>query len=141
MVAVTVKRRIKVIPDRVFGAMTDPNRAKKFMFATEGGKMTRVEIEPKVGGKYVFVDHREGEDVEHIGEIINIESPRLIEFKLNVEKYAEHPAHIKIEIENLGHWCEVVVTHEMHPDYEDQKGATIDGWNAILEKLANLIEG
>jgi len=140
-IQVTVKRRVKVIPDRVFGALTDPMRAKHFMFATDNGKMIRVEIEPKIGGRYVFVDQRDGEDVEHSGEIVNIEPGRLIEFDLKVEKYSEHVDRVRIEIENLGHWSEVIVTHDMHEDFEGDTKIMEAGWKDILDKLAKTVEG
>ncbi len=135
-----VRRRVQVIPDRVFGALTDPMRAKRFMFATDKGKMTRVEIEPKVGGKYVFVEQRDGADVEHLGEIVRIERPRILEFDLRVEQYSEHADRVCIEIENLGHWSEVVVTHHMHPDFADDIKIMEAGWKELLEKLAKTVE-
>lgn len=139
-ITVSVKRRIKTIADRVFGTLTDPQRARNFMFATEHGKMTHVEIEPKVGGKYIFVDERDGEEVHHVGEITKIERPRLLEFKLTVEKYSEHSSLVKIQIEDLGLWCEVTIIHEMHEDFGEDKPQMEAGWNDILEKLASIIE-
>ncbi len=135
-----VKRRLRVIPDRVFGALTDPNRAKRFMFATDNGKMIQVEIEPKVGGKYCFVEQRDGVNVEHIGEIVRIERPRLLEFDLRVEQYSEHTDRVRIEIESLGHWCELILTHQMHPDFADDVKIMEAGWNDILDKLEKTIE-
>lgn len=135
-----VKRRVKVIPDRIFGALTDPKRAKNFMFATEKGKMVRVEIEPKVGGKYVFVDQRDEVDVVHNGVIVKIESPRLLEFDLTVEQYSEHTDRIRIEIENLGLWSEVVISHQMHPDFADDRQIMEAGWKDILDRLARTVE-
>lgn len=135
-----VKRRVKVIPDRVFGALTDPKRAKNFMFATEKGKMVQVEIEPKLGGKYLFVEQRDGEDVVHKGLITRLEPPRLLEFDLTVEQYSEHTGRVRIEIESLGHWSEVVILHEMHSDFADDLKIMEAGWKDILERLARTVE-
>lgn len=110
------------------------------MFVTETGKMVHVEIDPQVGGKYVFVEERDGEEVEHAGEFTKIERPNLLEFKMMVEKYSEHPSLVRIEIESLGHWSEIVVTHEMHSDFEDDKALMLSGWEEILKKLAALLE-
>ncbi len=139
-VQVQVKRRLNVIPDRAFGALTDPLRAKSFMFATDKGKMTHVEIDPKVGGKYIFIEERDGTSVEHLGQFLKVERPRLLEFELRVEKYSEHTNRVRIEIESLGHWSEITVTHFMHADFADDIKIMESGWNDILDKMARTIE-
>jgi uncharacterized protein YndB with AHSA1/START domain len=36
-------------------AWLDPEKATKFLFARPGGEMVRVEIDPRVGGRYSIV--------------------------------------------------------------------------------------
>lgn len=54
----TVTRSIDAPAERVYDAWLDPNLARKFLFATEGGSIIRAEIDPKVGGRFTMTDRR-----------------------------------------------------------------------------------
>jgi uncharacterized protein YndB with AHSA1/START domain len=72
-----VTHRFNATPERVFDALLDVEKARRFMFATPTGQMVRAEIDPRVGGAFCFVDRRDGEDVEHSGEYRNRPAARL----------------------------------------------------------------
>ena len=139
-VVVTVARRFGASAERVFDAFLDPAKAGKFMFATPTGEMVRVEIDARVGGRYAFVDRRDGEDVEHVGEYLEIDRPRRLAFTLSVDKYSQDADLITIDIVPLESGCELTLTHEMSPDYAEYAGRTREGWTGILENLAATVE-
>src|SRR6185295_11003762 len=60
---VRVTHRFRASAERVFDAWLDPVRAGTFLFASPDGKMLRAEIDPRVGGRFEFVDRRDGIDV------------------------------------------------------------------------------
>ena len=131
---VRVTHRFSQSPDRVFDAWLDPAKAKKFLFATPAGEMVRAEIDPRVGGRFTFVDRRNGEDIEHVGEYLEIDRPRRLVFTFAVPKFSPERTTVTIEVTPSGRGCELALTHEgVLPDYASR---TEGGWKMILEGLA-----
>jgi uncharacterized protein YndB with AHSA1/START domain len=58
MTGVTVKHRFTASAERVYDAWLDPEKARKFLYATATGEIVRCEVDARVGGKYVIVDRR-----------------------------------------------------------------------------------
>src|SRR5690242_3540929 len=101
-----VTRRFSASAERVFDAFLDPAKAGRFMFTTPTGQMVRVEIDARVGGKFVFTDRRDGEDVEHSGEYLEVERPRRLVFTIRVPKYSQNVDRVTIDITPLAGGCE-----------------------------------
>lgn len=132
--SLVVRRVFDAPPERVFDAWLDPGSAGKWLFATETGEMVRVEIDARVGGRFVFVDRRDGEDVEHTGEYLGIDRPRRLAFTFAVPNYSAIATYVTIDIVPNGSGCELTMTHEnVLPEWLEP---TRSGWTGILEKLA-----
>lgn len=137
-VTVHVTRRFSASAERVFDAWLDADKAGRWLFATATGQMVRAEIDARVGGAFVFVDRRDGEDVEHVGEYLEIDPPRRLVFTFRVPKYSPHFTRVTVEIVRLGTGCELTLCHEgVLPDYVTRTEA---GWTTILEGLARSLE-
>lgn len=136
-VTVRVSRRFSASAERVFDAWLDPEKAGRWLFATPTGQMVRVEIDACVGGQFAFVDRRDGEDVEHVGEYLEIDRPRRLVFTFSVPKYSSVSTRVTIEIQPLGTGCALTLTHEnVLPDYGTRTEA---GWTMILDRLAEAL--
>jgi uncharacterized protein YndB with AHSA1/START domain len=136
-VSVKVTRRFDTPAERVFDAWLDPAIAGQWLFATPTGQMVRVEIDARVGGAYAIVERRDGEDIEHVGEYLEIDRPRRLVFTLIVPKFSEHPSVVRIEIVPRESGCELTLTHEnVFPDYQTR---TESGWGMLLGKLAETL--
>lgn len=134
---VTVTRRFNASPERVFDAWLDPGVAGKWLFATPTGEMVRVEIDARVGGQFIFTDRRDGEDIDHVGEYLEIDRPRRLVFTFAVPKFSSQYSQVSIEITPLKDGCELTLTHEeVLPDYADR---TASGWNTLLGSLATAL--
>jgi uncharacterized protein YndB with AHSA1/START domain len=130
---VRVTRRYDAPQERVFDAWLDPDRAGKWLFATPRGQMVRVEIDARVGGSFVFVDRRNGEDIEHTGEYLEIDRPQRLVFTFHVPKYSKDSTRVIIDIVPRNGGCELALTHEnVLPDYSSRTEA---GWILILDNL------
>ncbi|WP_116807117.1 SRPBCC family protein [Steroidobacter cummioxidans] len=138
-VKLSVKRPFTASAQRVFDAFLDPTKAGQFMFATATGKMVRVAIDARVGGTYVFVDRRDGEDVEHAGEYLEIERPRRLVFTLRVAKYSTDQSVVTIEIVPRGTGCELTLTQTVSAAFAEHLQRIEAGWGAILDHAATVI--
>ena len=125
-----------VINGRVCDAWRDPAKAGKFLDATEEGEMVRVEIDGRVGGRYSIVERRDGQDVEHTGEYLEIDRPRRLVFTLQVPLFSEKADRVTVEIRPTDGGCELVLTHETSPEWADQSG---EGWKMILDGLREIV--
>jgi len=135
----SVTRQFTASAERVFDAFLDPAKAGKFMFATATGQMVRVQIDPRVGGSYAFVDRRDGEDVEHVGEYLEIQRPRRLVFTLRVEKYSNDTSTITIDITPRGSGCELRLTQVVTKQYAEHLQRIEAGWAMILDHAATVI--
>lgn len=137
-VQVQVSHRFAASAERVFDAWLDPEKACQFLFATAQGKVVRTEIDARIGGGFVIVDRRAGEDVEHVGTYVEIDRPRRLVFSLRVPRYSEDTSTVRIEIVPLASGCELTLTHEMARRWDEFRGRTQEGWQRILDVLAEL---
>jgi uncharacterized protein YndB with AHSA1/START domain len=129
-----VRRRFDASAGRVFDAWLDAKRAAKFLFATPTGVMVRAEIDARVGGRFCFVDRRDGIDVEHVGTYLEIDRPRRLVFEFGVPQYSAELTRVSIDIVAIDGGCELTLTHHgVLPDFVDR---TRQGWTGILEGLA-----
>src|SRR5262249_25147466 len=106
-VTVRVTHRFTASPERVFDAWLDPEKASRFLFATPTGQMVRAETDPREGGRFTFTDRRDGEDVAHVGEYLEIDRPRRLVFTFAVPKYSSVVTQVTIEIVPLDSGCEL----------------------------------
>ena len=133
-IEVRVARHFSIAPERVFDAWLDPVNAGRWLFATLSGQMVRVEIDARIGGSFILVDRRDGEDVEHVGEYLEIDRPRRLAFTFAVPKFSTESTRVTIGIVASETGCELTLIHEgVLPEYASR---TETGWNGILDRLA-----
>jgi uncharacterized protein YndB with AHSA1/START domain len=138
-ILVRVTHRFDASAERVYDAFLDPARAGLFLFATATGHIVRCEIDARVGGGFIIVDRRSGEDVAHTGTYVALERPRLIAFDLSVEKYSSEKSRVTIAITPQRKGCELTLTHELRKEDEPFRDRTQAGWQAILDVAAEIL--
>ncbi|HEY2444308.1 MAG TPA: SRPBCC domain-containing protein [Rhizomicrobium sp.] len=133
-ISLKVSRRYAAAPERVFDAWLDPKTVGKWLFATPNGQMIRVEIDARVGGQFTIV-RREGDDIEHVGEYLEIDRPRRLVFTFGVPKFSAEMTRVTVEIAPAGQGCELTLTHDgVLPEWAER---TQSGWGMILDGLEN----
>jgi uncharacterized protein YndB with AHSA1/START domain len=125
-------RSFDACAERVFDAWLDPATAGKWLFATPTGQMTCVQIDGRVGGKFLLIRRDDG-DVEHIGEYLEVDRPHRLVFTFKVPKYSAETTKVSIDIVPDGSGCKLTLTHEgVLPEWIER---TRQGWTMVLDNL------
>lgn len=101
----TMKREFNVKPEKVFDAWLNPVTMKKWFFTLEGTNKV-AQNDPKVGGNWEIVDHRQGVDYRAIGDYVEINSPEKIVFTFKMPQFSELEDTITVELKELGQGSE-----------------------------------
>ncbi|MGG0664342.1 SRPBCC family protein [Viridibacillus arvi] len=123
--------------DKVFEAWIDPEKVKKWMFPK--GDFQRVEIDGSVGGSFSFVDLREGREIDHRGEYLEIDRPKRLVFTWGIPKESPDAARVIIDIISTKTGCELTLTHELHPEWSDFAPQTEQAWRNMLEAMDEVL--
>ncbi|MGE7625460.1 SRPBCC family protein [Viridibacillus sp. NPDC096237] len=122
-----------ITSDKIFDAWIDPDKVMKWMFPK--GDIVRVEIDARVGGSFSFVDLRDGTEIDHSGEYLEIDRPNRLAFTWGIPKESSDSARVNIDIISTRTGCELTLTHELHPDWSDFVPQTERAWRSMLEAM------
>ena len=137
LVKLAVSHTYSSPPERVFDAWLDPGKAGRFLFATPDGEMIKVEIDPVVGGGFNFTERRGLDDVEHIGEYLEIDRPRRLVFEFGVPMYSPDRGRVEVDIEGFAEGgCRLTLTAWVDPEWAER---TEHGWATILANLDKVV--
>ena len=136
---VMVTQKFASDEESIYDALLDPKTASKFLFATPMGKMVRAEIDARVGGRYTFVEERDGQEVLHTGEYLELVRPLKMVFTFSVPEYSSEVSTVEIVLAHLGEGCELKLMNSGVPPEFAEK--TREGWAAILLKARDVLAG
>jgi ribosomal-protein-alanine N-acetyltransferase len=135
-----VRRHIRAAPERVFDAWIDPTSIAQW-FAPGLGTMVRIDVDPRVGGRFVFTQRRGDQDVEHTGEYLVFDRPRRLAFTWGVAKQPADFARIGIEVRPRDGGSDVTLTHELTPEWgTDFIERAQAAWTRMIGVIATLVE-
>jgi uncharacterized protein YndB with AHSA1/START domain len=138
---VRVTRYLEAPPERVFDAWLVPRTLGQWMFGprVRDESVVRLDVDPRVGGRFSLKVERKGEIVDHVGEYLEIDRPRRLIFTWAVKGDSDDaPSQVEIEIATSGSGCVLTLVHTMDTKWADYAQRTQDGWNTMLDALANL---
>ena len=138
---VRVNRRFNASSQSVFDAWLDPEMLSRWMFgpAVRDEEIVRLSLDPRPGGAFSFVVRRDGREIDHVGEYLEIERPSKLSFTWSTADALPNVSRVTIEIISFGNGCELTLTHEMHPDWLDFVSRTEAGWARMLDALATTL--
>jgi uncharacterized protein YndB with AHSA1/START domain len=128
-----VERLIPATIERVFDAWLDADSVKKWMRPGPGMTVPRVNIDARVGGKYLIVMASPEREIPHEGEYRVIDRPNRLVFTWVSEPAGDSLVTVLFE-QASGESTRVVLKHEKLPNEQSRDGHR-NGWGAILEAL------
>jgi len=134
---VRVTRRFDASAERVFDAWLDPAKVAKW-FAPQLGPMVRVAIDARVGGRFSFCQRRGADDVDHVGEYLELDRPRRLVFTWAMADAPDDASRVSIDIAPSGSGCELTLVHEMDSKWKDYASRTESGWKSLLDGIATV---
>ena len=137
-IRLSVERRIAAPPEQVFDAWLDPKAVGRWLFATPDGTMEKVEIEPRVGGRFMIAERGRDELAEHFGEYVEIDRPRRLVFTF-ATSVEETPSRVTVTMEPDGEATRLTLVHEMDAKWADYADKIRQGWTMIVDGLARTL--
>jgi uncharacterized protein YndB with AHSA1/START domain len=134
-----VTRRFSANAERVFDAWLDSAHVGQWLFATPTGKMIRVEVDARVGGRFVIVERRGNVDAYHTGEYSVIDRPRRLVFSFAANEQMTDAAQVQVDIVPLPQGCELTLTQIIPAKFAEYAERTQQGWTNILVGLERLL--
>lgn len=137
----TTTQRLNMAPDAVFDAWLDPVKVRIWLAAALQvaglpGDIRQVQIEPHVGGSFLFSDFRNGMEARHWGRYLELEHPHRLVFTWIVdESEAANPSKVTIDIQPDGDECIATITHEMDAAWIEFVSKTEQGWARMLTAI------
>jgi uncharacterized protein YndB with AHSA1/START domain len=128
--------------ERVFDAWLNPVTVRKWSSLPHpimgALQIQRIEIDARVGGRFLFSDMREEGEAIHWGEYRVIDRPRLLVFTwwTSVDDEQADDSVVTIRFTADGDGCQVTLEHEMSAEWRDYVKRTANAWEGMLEQIA-----
>jgi len=130
---------VGLMPDQVYDAWIDPATVRAWGARNLGDRdpssaVTRIEIDPVVGGRFLFADIRDGEETETWGYYRALERPTRLVFTwfTSPEEEEEDRSTVTLEITPQDHGCVATMSHEMSAEWADYIEQTANAWKGML---------
>jgi uncharacterized protein YndB with AHSA1/START domain len=136
--SLTLKRRLKAPPAKVFAAWTDPEKMKRWMGPGEITAM-RAESDTRVGGRYrIVMQAPNGEEYDVGGVYREVVAGEKLVFTWAWKSAPERESLVTLLLKPDGDGTLLTLTHEQFSDEATRNGHE-QGWNSSLDKLEKFI--
>lgn len=137
--SLTIKRRFKAAPEKVFSAWTDPEKMKRWMGPGQVfAKHTESDL--RVGGRYrIIMQAPSGEEFDTGGVFREVIVNERLVYTWGHTLKPEQATLITVTFKRDGDGTLLTLTHEQFPD-DAMRDSHQGGWNGALDKLAAFVE-
>jgi uncharacterized protein YndB with AHSA1/START domain len=132
--SVTIVRRIKASPARVYAAITQPEQMLQW-WGPDAGPTLHAEADVRPGGRFSIVFRvLSGEEYNPTGVYREVVPEKKLVFTWEWAGRPEHESLVTFLLKPLAGGTELTLIHEGLPDEEARKSHEA-GWSGLLDKL------
>lgn len=138
----TVTALFSVTPERIFDAFLNTGIIGQFMFGPgiRDEEIVSLTNEPRVGGTFSYIVRRQGQELDHMGEYLEIRRPQHLVFTWKVKQDASADrSQVVVDIAPIIDGCELTLTHEMPAGAEGFIEQAKGAWGKMLDKLTEVL--
>jgi uncharacterized protein YndB with AHSA1/START domain len=136
--SLTVKRRLKAPPAKVFAAWTDPEKMKRWMGPGDV-EAIHAESDARAGGRYRWImRHPDGEEFDVSGTYREVIANEKLVFTWAWKSAPERESLVTVLLQPDGGGTLLTLIHEHFFD-ADTRDRHQHGWNGALDKLERLL--
>ena len=131
---IRIERMLPAPIEEVFAAWTDPESMS--LWLSPIGRAD-VEADPRVHGRFRVVMVGGDVSIEHTGEYLVFDPPRLLSFTWRSPYTGPEPSVVTVTLTPEGETTRLLLVHERLP--AEQVTPHAEGWGSILDRLAGLL--
>jgi uncharacterized protein YndB with AHSA1/START domain len=136
--SLTLVRRIKAPPAKVYAALTKPEDLV-FWWGPDAGPVLSAEADVRVGGRFrVSFRMLNGQEHTTYGEYREVVLNERLVFTWQGVSTPERESIVTITLRPISEGTELTLNHEQFPD-EAERDSHRDGWNGTLDKLETYV--
>lgn len=138
---ITATRFLNATPERVYDAWLVPRTLGMWMFGprVRDENVVRLEVDPRVNGRFSLTVERPGQLIEHVGQYLETQRPHRLVFSWALKGGADDTSsRVHLDIATSGGGCVLTLVHVMDAKWADHGERTLAGWNTMLAALAEL---
>jgi uncharacterized protein YndB with AHSA1/START domain len=136
--SLTLKRRLKAPPAKVFAAWTEPEKIKGW-FGPGTAQCTQAEFDLRVGGHYMIrCDMADGQKHQVEGTVREVIPNQKLVYTWAWHSTPERQSLVTVEFKPDGAGTLLTLTHEQFLDADARDGHQ-KGWNGALDKLEKFV--
>jgi uncharacterized protein YndB with AHSA1/START domain len=134
-----VCRELSSPPERVFDAFLDPGRVRRW-FGGGVGTVDKVEIDPRVGGRFsIALQRTSGDELETSGVYRELDRPRRLVFTWATPAGDLAVGLVIVEIARHEAGSAVTLTHRLDPGFKGRRLDVEVGWQHMLDAMAGTL--
>lgn len=137
VIPVLVSKSYADSPERVFDAWLSARSIGQFMFGprVRDEEIVRLRTDAVVGGTFSFVVRRQGQEINHVGQYLEIERPTRLVFTWGVAPETSDGSRVAISVTSTASGADLTLVHELAPAWADYADRVRGSWGKMLDAL------